>query len=124
MSEQPFGGIWAQRSLQSPDHDEFMCIDESRGRIITFLVRVIDPVKYGAMRHWYRPESSTSITARLHPADEWRVHEVRLENDCLWWTYGGGTHPWRRVLPGEQPEWLEARLAAAHVKMDAAEKGI
>ena len=53
MSAFSFGGIWTHPSLTFPDHAEFMCIDESRGRIITFVVISIEPVKHVPMRSWY-----------------------------------------------------------------------
>ena len=122
MSALSFGGIWTYPSLTFPDPAEFMSIDESRGRIITFVVISIEPVKHAPMRHWYRPESATSIAARLRPTDPWRVTEFQLDDDRLLWTYGGATHTWRRVLPNEQPDWLEARLATANAKMDATDQ--
>lgn len=99
-----------------------MSIDESRGRIITFVVISIDPVKHAPMRSWYRPESATSIIARLRPTEPWRVHEFQLNGDQLSWTYGGGIHVWRRVLPNEQRDWLDARLTTQNSKMDATDE--
>lgn len=99
-----------------------MSIDETRGRIITFVVIGIGPVRHVPMRSWYRPESATSITARRRQADPWRVHEFQLDSDRLSWTYGGGTHAWRRALPNEQPDWLDARLSNENSKMDATDQ--
>ena len=99
-----------------------MSIDESRGRIITFVVISIEPVKHAAMRFWYRPETATSITARLRPTESWRVHEFQLDGDRLSWTYGGATHVWRRVLPNQQPDWLDARLTTENSKMDTTDE--
>ena len=98
-----------------------MSVDGSRGRIITFVIVSIAPVRYAPMSHWYRPESATSITARLRDYKEWRIHEIRLRDGHLVWTYGGAEHAWRPVPAHERPDWLDARLARAHEKMDAAE---
>jgi hypothetical protein len=119
MSAFFFGGIWTYPSLTFPDHAEFMSIDGLRGRIITFVVISVEPVKHVPIRSWYCPASATSITARLRPTEPWRVYVFQLDGDHLSWTYGGATHSWRRVLPNEQPDWLEARLANANSKMDA-----
>ena len=99
-----------------------MSIDEARGRIITFVVISIDPVKHAPMRSWYRPESATSITARLQQNGTWRSHEFRFEDGKLVWTYGNGTHAWRRVLPDEWPAWLDEKLATQNSKMDATDE--
>jgi hypothetical protein len=99
-----------------------MSIDESRGRIITFVVISIEPVKHAPMRSWFRPESATSITARFRPTDPWRVHEFQLDGDRLSWTYGGATHSWRRVLTNEKPNWLDTRLTTENSKMDATDE--
>ena len=119
MSALSFGGIWTHPSLPFPDHAEFMSIDESRGRIIIFVVISIAPVKHAPMRHWYRAESATSFATRLRPTAPWRIQEFQLDGDRLLWTYGGGTHAWRRLLPNEQPDWLAARLATQNSEMDA-----
>lgn len=98
-----------------------MSIDESRERIITFVVLSVDPIKRGPMRNWYRPESPTSISIKLNPANDWRVIEYRWEGDEILWTYGGRTHAWKRVPPDEYPDWLDAQIAAQYLKMDEME---
>jgi hypothetical protein len=96
-----------------------MSIDESRRRIIVFVVIGIGPVVHAPMRFWYRPESPTSIAARLKSTAPWQVHEFQLDGDRLAWRYGEGPQIWRRVLMNEQPDWLDAMLATQHSKMDA-----
>ncbi len=122
MSTSPFGGLWTYPSTLFSQHDDFMFIDEIRGRIITFVVISIEPVKYISMRSWYNPESATSITSRLRPSESWVVHEFQLDGDLLSWKYGGANHVWRRVPKNKQPEWLEASIATANSKMDATEQ--
>lgn len=122
MSTSQFGGLWTYPSTLFSQHEDFMFIDEVRGRIITFVVISIEPVKYIPMCSWYRPESATSITSRLRPIGSWVVHEFQLDGDLLSWTYGGANHAWRRVPANKQPEWLEASIATANSKMDATEQ--
>ena len=122
MSASPLGGLWTYPSTTFPDHNDFMFIDEERRRIITFVVITDNPHKRAPMRNWYEPISVTSISARLRPTDEWRVHEFRLDGDQLSWTYGGGQHTWLRVPWEQRPDWLDARLATEYSKMDATEK--
>jgi hypothetical protein len=98
-----------------------MFIDEERRRIITFVVVADHPPKRTAMRHWYEPASANSLSVRLRPTDEGRVHEFQLKGARLSWTYGGGLHVWWRVPWEQRPDWLDARLAAAYSRMDAPE---
>ncbi len=121
MSASSLGGIWTCSSLTFPDHAEFMSIDESRGRIIAFHVISIEPVKRAPIRSWYRPESDTSIAARLGPAQPWRITEFQLDGDRVSWISGSGTSTWQRLLSDEQPDWLDRRLTAENSKMDADE---
>lgn len=121
MNAQSIGGIWTYPSVAFPGHDDFMSIDEERGRIIVFVVFSVDPLQRSPMRFRYRPESPNSITARLRATDSWRVHEFRLEDDRMLWTYGGGNHPWRRLPSHECPDWLDPRLETENSKMDAAD---
>ena len=122
MSESSFGGLWSYPSTMCPEHTDFMFIDEGRGMIIGFYVVFDDPPKWGPMRHWYRPVSATSISARLRAPDAWRDHGFQLEGDCLAWTYGGKVHTWRRVPWEDRPDWLDARLATENLRMDATEE--
>jgi hypothetical protein len=122
MSASSFGGLWTYPSTAFPQHDDFMFIDEERGRIITFVVIESDPLVRAPMRNWYRPVSATSISARLRPTDPWRVHEFRLEDDCLFWNCGGEVQSWRGVPWERRPDWLDARLAGEYSKMDATDQ--
>ena len=119
MSASSFAGLWTYPSPSFPQHHDFMFIDEDRQRIITFVVYAIEPLKRGSIRNWYLPVSAASISARLRPIDDWRVHEFQLEGDRLSWTYGGKVHPWQRVPWEQRPDWLDARLANDYSKMDA-----
>lgn len=124
MNAPPLQGIWTHPSLGFPDQDEFISIDEVRGRIICFVVISVTPVTHAPMRIWYHAMSATSITARLRPTDPWRgIHEFQFEGERLMWTYAGGTHDaWRRLSPTEQPDWFDARLAAENSRMDVSEQ--
>lgn len=118
MKQLSLEGVWAYNSLNFPDYEEFMSIDESRGRIITFAIIGVDPTKYVPVRSWYHRESDTSIAMRLQANQEWQLHEFKFQNDLLLWTYGGKSHSWRRLLPEEEPDWLQSRLVDANAKMD------
>ena len=122
MSASTFGGLWTYPSTTFPDLNDFMFIDEERRRIITFFVYTDNSHKYAPMRSWYEPASVTSISARLRPTCEWRVHEFQLDGNRLSWTYGGRLHTWLRVPWEQRPDWLDARLATEYSKMDAIEK--
>jgi len=117
--EATFGGVWTYPSLTFPQNNDFMSIDEVRGRIISFIVIGIDPVRRHPMSFWYRPVSATSITTRLRSSETWRINEYEFEGDRLLWKYGGGAHAWRRVPPNERPDWLDAMLMKVYSKMDA-----
>jgi hypothetical protein len=121
MSASGFGGLWTYPSITYPDHNDFMFIDEDRRRIITFVVFSVDPLHRGSMRNWYQPESSNSISAKLRPNDEWRIHDFQLDGDRLSWTYGGRLHTWRRTPWEDRPDWLDSNLASTNSKMDAEE---
>lgn len=69
MSTHPFGGLWTYPSTSFPAHNDFMFIDEESLRIIIFAVIVDPPLKYCAMRNWYKPISATTIASRLHGAE-------------------------------------------------------
>jgi len=116
MSTHPFGGLWNYHSTSFPAHDDFMFIDEERLRIIIITVIVDPPLRYGAMRNWYKPISATSIASRLLPTNEWRTHEFQLDSDGLSWTYGDALHTWRRMQQEDRPDWLETRLTAEYSK--------
>lgn len=83
MIASSFGGLWTYPSATFPTHNDFMFIDEERRRIITFVVFIANSDKRAPMRNWYEPASATSISARLRPTDEWRVHEFQLDGDRL-----------------------------------------
>jgi hypothetical protein len=106
----------------SPNQNDFMFIDEERRRIITFVVITREPPNRASMRNWYRPESATSVAARLRPSDPWLVFSFQLEGDRLSWTVEGNVQAWQRVPWAERPDWLEERLAKDNVKMYEAEK--
>jgi hypothetical protein len=118
MSASPFGGLWTYPSTECPGQYDFMFIDESRGRIVNFVVMKAEPFRQLPMRLWYRPTSPTSIVVRLRPEEPWREHVFDLNGDTLSWTVGGTVQPWGRVPQEAHPDWLEAKLAEAYSKMD------
>jgi hypothetical protein len=124
MSTDSFDGVWSYPSLEYAGEKDFMCIDESRGRIVTFVafIGVESHLRRLPMRHWYQRESPGTILARLEFAGPAKPHSWVLENDSLVWTYGGRQHAWQRVSREDFPDWLEAKLAVAHARMDLAEK--
>ena len=119
MSAFSIGGIWTYPSINFPSHAEYMAIDESRGRIITFVVISIEPVKLAPIRSWYRPVSASSVAARLQATEPWRIHEFQLDGNRLLWKYTGGNLALRRIHSDEKPDWLETRLTTENSKMDA-----
>ena len=122
MSVNPIGGLWTYPSTIFPQQNDYMFIDVARNRMITFVIMREDPPWRPAIKHWYKPETDTTITARLRPTEEWRTHEYDLQSNSLNWRYGGKVHEWRRVLWEQRPDWLEAELAKANLKMDETEK--
>ena len=122
MSGTLLGGLWTYPSISFPDHDDFMFIDEVRGRIVMFVVVRDDPPERAPVRNWYQQDSATSISVRLRLTEPWRVYDSQIEGNTLSWNYGGAVHPWRRVPWKARPDWLDARLNSQYTKMDAAEK--
>jgi hypothetical protein len=115
-------GVWTYRSLSFPGHQDFICIDEVRGRIVSFYVMSLDPLHYAPMYNWYRPESAKAIATRLRLDGEWQTHVVRSAGDQLLLIHNGGPHVWKRLPSAHYPEWLPGRLEAANKKMDEDEK--
>jgi hypothetical protein len=122
MSPLSLHGVWKHSAGASSEYDEFMCVDELRGRIVVFVVVDLPPVKRVPMRLWYRPESATSIAATLRPNGPWQITAFHRDGDFTTWTYGGSDHTWHRIADSEYPGWLVAAVATAHAKMDEAEK--
>jgi hypothetical protein len=99
-----------------------MWIDESRGRIIDFLVSHLNPLERFPMRLWLRVISDAEIATRHDVNGEERRHEVTLSDGKLVLKNVGGEFELRRLPESEYPEWLDEMVAASNAKMDEKEK--
>jgi hypothetical protein len=122
MSASPFGGLWAYPSTLCPGEHEFAFVDESRGRVVQFVIVSAISLRRSQMRVWYRPQSATSIVSRLKREYPWRAWVFVLDGDTLSWTLGETIQTWRRASQEERPDWLDGQLAEAYSKMDAQEE--
>ena len=115
-------GLWKSPSLTFPDHDDFMAIDEDRGRIIKFIVYTTDPLMRNPLRSWFRRISANSIEDELPDSHARRVWQFAIDGDQVTWRSGNFVSTWTRVPWNQRPEWLDRQLAIQHSKLDAAEK--
>jgi hypothetical protein len=114
-------GVWAYTSPGFPPHEDVVCIDESRGRIVTFVSVQADPLKRVAMRIWFRRDSGNTLIHRVALTSPWQTQEYYFEREHLVLPYRAGRHFLRRIAASEYPERLERSLASAHRLMDLAE---
>lgn len=50
------------------------------------------------------------------------THAFRFEGETLIWTFNDVEYAWRRLSIDQYPEWLDAQVSAANVRMDEMEK--
>jgi hypothetical protein len=121
MNAQLLSGVWVHGSCFPPE-ENFMWIDESRQRMIDFIVATDDPLRRVPMGAWLRTEPEGNIATTLRPDGPWTVHEIAFQDGSLHLKNAGGAHALRRLPPGEYPEWLESAVSIANAKMDEMEK--
>jgi hypothetical protein len=115
-------GIWSSPSQTYPGEFEFMAIDTTTMRIVTFVVIEIDPIKRVPMKTWYRQTEPGIIDVRLKPTSEWKSHSYTIEGNTIYWIMYAKEYPWINVPENNLPEWFRDRLTQAHARMDLQEK--
>jgi hypothetical protein len=74
------------------------------------------------MRNWFRRESATSFSAKLHPTHDWRILHFQLMENQLLLSSGEMVFTLNRVSSDQLPDWMNKRLATQNLKMDSAEQ--